>query len=79
MQLVMAFVLINTHPGSEESVNAALKSVDGVAEIYTLFGEYDIIIKVVSNDYSNLEHIMVEKIRTIDGIIDTKTLVVIKL
>ena len=77
--MVLAYVLIDTLPGSEESVNKMLTGMENVVEIYTLFGEYDIIIKVEAKDYPALEKTMLEKIRNIKGILDTKTLMVIKI
>jgi DNA-binding Lrp family transcriptional regulator len=77
--LVTAYVLINTKPGAEEKVYSDLASMANVEEIYTLFGEYDIIVKVEAKDYPVLENFIVSKIRNIGAIIDTKTLMVIKL
>lgn len=50
--MVIAYVLVNTLPGKELEVNSAISAVDGVVEVYTLFGEYDIIAKVEKKDYS---------------------------
>jgi DNA-binding Lrp family transcriptional regulator len=77
--LVIAYVLINTKPGAEEKVYSELAAMANVSEIYTLFGEYDIIVKVDAKDYAVLENFIVSKIRNISGIVDTKTLMVIKL
>ncbi len=77
--MVTAYVLINTKPGAEEKVYSDLASMANVEEIYTLFGEYDIIVKVEAKDYPVLESFIVSKIRNIAGIVDTKTLMVIKL
>lgn len=77
--MVLAYILVDTHPGAEESVNESLNKVEHVIEIYTLFGEYDFIVKVEAKDYSELERMVVGQIRTIKGIQDTKTLTVIKL
>jgi len=75
----MAYVLINTKPGAEEQVYSQLAALANIDEIYTLFGEYDIIVKAESKDYPLLENLIVSKIRNIKGIVDTKTLMVIKL
>ena len=39
-----------------------------------LFGEYDLIAKVESDEEYTLTRVIVEEIRTISGITDTKTL-----
>ncbi len=76
--MVIAYVLVNTLPGKELEVNSALSAIDGVVEVYTLFGEYDIIAKVEKKDYSEIEETVIRKIRTIHGILETKTLTGIK-
>ncbi len=75
--MVIAYVLINTKPGEEERVSEAISKIDGMVEIYTLFGEYDMIVKIESKDYSGIESIVIRKIRNIKGVIDTKTLTTI--
>ncbi|EQD36384.1 transcription regulator, partial [mine drainage metagenome] len=50
-----------------------------VVEVHPLFGEYDLIVKIDASDFSELGKIVIEKIRTIEGVIDTKTLTGIKL
>ena len=37
-----AFVLMNAELGSEDSIVSELKSIDGVKEIYQVYGVYDI-------------------------------------
>ena len=50
-----------------------------MVEIHPLFGEYDLIVKIDAKDYSELGKTVIEHIRTIEGVIDTKTLTGIKL
>ena len=45
-----------------------------ITELYPLFGDYDLIAKLETEDYNRLGQIVVEVIRGIDGVIDTKTL-----
>jgi len=42
--------------------------------LHALFGEYDLIAKIEAEDFESIGNIVVNKIRTIEGIIDTKTL-----
>jgi DNA-binding Lrp family transcriptional regulator len=51
---------------------------DEVLESHILFGEYDLIVKVEAEDFTNLGKIVVNKIRHIECVIDTKTLAGIK-
>ncbi len=72
--MAIGFVLISTVPAKEHDVFSALKSVDEINEIHPLFGEYDIIAKIEAEDFNRLGQIVIEKIRTVNGVIDTKTL-----
>ncbi len=76
--MAVGFVLISTGPGREREVYEALLKVQNVIEVHPLFGEYDLIAKVEANDFNELGCIVVDNIRTINGVIDTKTLTGIK-
>ena len=69
------FILITTTPTKEKSVYDILATMDEVVERYGLFGEYDIIAKISAEDTKTLTKVVIDKIREIDGIIDTKTLI----
>ena len=49
-----------------------------VVELHPLFGEYDLIAKIEANDFNSLGQIVVNRVRSIEGVIDTKTLTGIK-
>ena len=76
--MAVGFVLISTLPGKEHEVFKRLKEVPQLVEIHPLFGEYDIIAKVESDTIESIGQIVVDKIRSIEGVIDTKTLPGIK-
>ena len=75
----IAFVVISTVPGKEHEVYNKIAKINYVVEIHPLFGEYDLIVKIDAKDYSELGKIVVDQIRTIEGVIDTKTLTGIKI
>jgi DNA-binding Lrp family transcriptional regulator len=72
--MVIGFVLITTSPGKEQDVYTTLKDVPEITEIYPVFGDYDIIAKIEVKDVSMLGTILINKIRSISGVTDTKTL-----
>jgi DNA-binding Lrp family transcriptional regulator len=72
--LVIAYVLINCDLGSEEDVIDALKNVEDVKEIQGTFGAYDIIAKVDNSTIDTLRETITWKIRKIDRIRSTLTL-----
>tara|TARA_B100001245_G_scaffold222826_1_gene195244 strand:+ start:991 stop:1230 length:240 start_codon:yes stop_codon:yes gene_type:complete len=69
-----AYVLINCEIGSEEKVIADLKTVDGVIEVHGTFGAYDVLAKVESAQVETLRETITWKIRKIDKIRSTLTL-----
>ncbi|UCD93265.1 MAG: Lrp/AsnC ligand binding domain-containing protein [Methanobacteriota archaeon] len=72
--MAIGFVLISTAPAKEHDVYEKLRGVPEIVELHPLFGEYDLIAKIEADDFNVLGQIVVDKIRTIQGVIDTKTL-----
>ena len=76
--MTFAYVLIKIAPSHEREVNNKLSKVVEIIELYPLFGEYDFIVKIEAKDYEKLAEILINKIRPIEGIINTKTLTGVK-
>ena len=72
--MAIGYVLINTAPAHEHEVYTKLSKMPEIVEIHPLFGEFDLIAKVEPEDFEKLGELVVEKIRSIKGVIDTKTL-----
>ncbi len=72
--MAVGYVLLNVVPGKEHDVYLQLKDLESVADATVLFGDYDLIVKLVANDLSSIATAVVESIRQIPGIIDSKTL-----
>lgn len=72
--MTTGFILINTSPQFEHEVYRKLLKDKRINEVTPLFGEYDFIVKIKTEDYSSLGDIVVNHIRSIHGVIDTKTL-----
>ncbi len=71
---MLAFVLIQTKPQMEHAVYNKLVKIKDIIEVHPLFGEYDLITKIEAKDFDTLGKIVVNKIRNIEGVKDTKTL-----
>ena len=69
-----AYILINCEIGSEEQVITALKAVDGIKEVHGTFGAYDILAKIESSTVETLRESITWKIRKIERIRSTLTL-----
>ena len=67
-------VLINVAPGKEHQVYLAVREMPYVADATLLFGDHDLIVKLVADSLAIIAQSVVESIRQIPGIVDTKTL-----
>ncbi len=76
--MASAYVLINCELGSEEAVISQLKMLDAVKEVHGTFGAYDILAKVDAIEVSVLREAITWKIRKIDKIRSTLTLMSIE-
>ena len=72
--MATAYILINCELGSEESIIQELKNLDGVIEVHGTFGAYDILAKIESFNVETLREIITWKVRKIDQIRSTLTL-----
>jgi len=72
--MATAYVLINCELGSEESIIQELKNLDSVIEVHGTFGAYDILAKIESAQVEDLRETVTWKIRKIDKIRSTLTL-----
>ena len=59
----------------EKSVFESLKNFVEIIEIHPLFGEYDILVKIQTADIDGIGEVVIKKIRSLKGIVDTKTLI----
>ena len=73
--MAIGFVLITTEPGQEKLVRGRLEEIVLVTAGWMLFGEYDLIARVQADDEYDLTRCIVEEIRPMEGIVDTKTLI----
>jgi len=73
-----AYVLINCDIGSEEFVMSQLKEIDLVKELLGTFGAYDIVVLVEADTVESLRDVITWKIRKIEKIRSTLTMMVIK-
>jgi len=70
----IGFVLIKAAPALEHDVYNKISKAPHIIEIHPLFGEYDLIVKIEAENFEKLGEIVLDKIRSVKGVIDTKTL-----
>lgn len=74
LTMATAYVLINCELGSEEAIIQQLKGLEGVREVHGTFGAYDILAKIESDTVEKLRETITWKIRKIEKIRSTLTL-----
>ncbi len=72
--MATAYVLINCDLGYEEQVIEELKHLSDVKEVHGTFGAYDILVKVESDNVENLMDTIAWKIRKLNRVRSTLTL-----
>lgn len=77
--MVIGFVMISVTPPNVKRVYNELSKVTEIVELNALFGEYDLMVKIEAENVDELAKIVIDKIRTIQGVSDTRTLRGVKL
>lgn len=72
--MAKAYVLMSCKRGSEKAVISELKSIENVKEVHGTLGLYDIIAKLEANSDEKIKQTITEKIRKMDRIGSTMTL-----
>lgn len=72
--MATGYVLINVHPGSEQQVFDDVKQLPHVTDATVLFGDHDLIVKLEADDLATIAKAVVENIRAVAGVVNTKTL-----
>ena len=70
----IGFVLIKAAPALEYEVYNKLSKIQDIIDLQPLFGEYDLIAKIEAEDFEKLGEIVIKNIRSLKGVIVTKTL-----
>jgi len=74
--VVKEYVLVNVESGSEDTVLKQLQALNIIDEAYVSYGLYDMIIKVKNDTLEGLKETLSYKIRNIDQVRSTLTLVI---
>ena len=74
----IAFVCITTEPDSMVEVLKEIRAVEGVEEAQMVYGIYHIVVKVKGETMDKLKHIITERIRKIDKVRTSLTIMVIE-
>lgn len=73
--MVKAFVLVVTHPGATRKVAQQIRALPRVLEVHEVMGPYDIVAVIETDTLQEIPGILADRIRTLDGIQSTTSLV----
>ncbi len=76
--MVAAFVLIRAEPVRISGLADELTEVDGVAEVYSVAGDEDLVAIVRVAHHDDLAEVVTERINVLDGIVATRTMIAFK-
>ncbi|WP_227367605.1 Lrp/AsnC family transcriptional regulator [Halomonas sp. M20] len=69
-----AVILINAEKGQIKGVAERLAEVDGISEVYSTCGRYDLVAIARTNDFESLAELVTERLMRVEGIRETETL-----
>jgi DNA-binding Lrp family transcriptional regulator len=75
---VKAYIMLNAKTGKEDEICKELVKFDEVEEVATVYGEYDAIIRVATEDMNHLDRFILQKLRGISNIALTATMLIAK-
>lgn len=73
--MVTAIVLITCEVDQIPSTAQALVELDGISEVYSVAGDWDLVALVRVRNHEDLASVVTEQIRAIDGIAQTQTMI----
>ena len=76
--MVNAFVLLKVEPARIAAVAAALTEIDGVAEVYSVAGDVDLVAIIRVRHHDGLADVVTGHISALEGIVETRTMIAFK-
>jgi DNA-binding Lrp family transcriptional regulator len=73
--VISAFVLIKARPDRIAALASELADVEGVAEVYSVAGDVDVVAVVRVHEHDQLADVVTRHIAALDGILETRSMV----
>uniref|UniRef100_A0A7C3EX56 Lrp/AsnC family transcriptional regulator n=1 Tax=Candidatus Methanomethylicus mesodigestus TaxID=1867258 RepID=A0A7C3EX56_9CREN len=74
----LAFVLVNVEAGTDKEVLENIKKIPEVKTAYMVYGVYDIVVMLESDTLERLREMVTKKIRQLDKVRSTMTMIVME-
>lgn len=72
------FVMIKTELGQAYQVAARAVEIEGVSEVHSVSGQYDLLVKCYLDKGTDIGHFVTETLQKLEGVKDTFTLIAFK-
>jgi len=76
--LVLAYIMMKVQVGMDDKVFAEIEKLERIQEANATYGSFDLVIKVNFRTIEDLDRFLFEKIRRIQGITETSSMIVAK-
>lgn len=72
------FVMIKCELGKAYEVATAIADAEIASEVYSTAGDYDLLVKCYLDEAADIGHFVNEKVHSVSGIRDTRTIITFK-
>jgi DNA-binding Lrp family transcriptional regulator len=69
-----AFVLVKCELGRIEQVANLIMEIEGVSEVHSITGPFDLLVKLYAPDYDAFGDVIPDRLQKVPGVRDTETL-----
>lgn len=76
--MVHAFVLLKAEPAHIATLASSLTEIEGVAEVYSVAGDVDLVAIVRVRHHDDLAEVVTRHISNLPGIVETRTMIAFK-
>jgi DNA-binding Lrp family transcriptional regulator len=76
--MTLAFVLVNVEAGTDKEVLENIRKIPEVKTAYMVYGVYDLVVMLESGTLDELREIVTKKIRYLDKVRSTMTMIVME-
>lgn len=73
--MITGLVLVKLQAGRESQTLAKIKDIKGVSHVSAVYGRWDLVVDIETDDLPKMSQLVVEKLRILPGVASTETLV----
>jgi DNA-binding Lrp family transcriptional regulator len=73
--MVNAIVMLNVESSKINSVAEQLVEFDGVSEVYSVAGQYDLVVMIRARDDEQIASLVTEQLLRVEGLLSSETLI----